>query len=60
MKTLGLAIALLCILEGLLPFLMPAQWREIFRKIIDFSDGQLRFIGLISIVAGLLMWFIFQ
>ncbi|MDR0247068.1 MAG: DUF2065 domain-containing protein [Burkholderiales bacterium] len=60
MKTLGVAIALLCILEGLLPFLAPAQWREIFRKIIGFSDGQLRFIGLISIIAGVLMWFMFQ
>ncbi|MDR2711469.1 MAG: DUF2065 domain-containing protein [Burkholderiales bacterium] len=60
MKTLGLAIALLCILEGLLPFLAPGQWREVFRKIIGFSDGQLRFIGLISIVAGLLLWFMFQ
>ncbi|MCL2297981.1 MAG: DUF2065 domain-containing protein [Proteobacteria bacterium] len=60
MKTLALAIALLCILEGLLPFLAPAQWREIFRKIIAFSDGQLRFIGLISIVAGVLLWVMFQ
>jgi uncharacterized protein YjeT (DUF2065 family) len=60
MKTLGLAIALLCILEGLLPFLAPGQWREVFRKIIGFSDGQLRFIGLISILAGVLLWFMVQ
>jgi uncharacterized protein YjeT (DUF2065 family) len=60
MKTLGMAIALLCILEGLLPFLAPRQWREVFRKIISFSDGQLRFIGLVSIVAGVLLWFMFD
>ncbi|MCL2310742.1 MAG: DUF2065 domain-containing protein [Proteobacteria bacterium] len=60
MKTLGMAIALLCILEGLLPFLAPEQWREIFRKVISFSDGQLRFIGLVSIIAGLLMWVMVQ
>ncbi|MDR0769903.1 MAG: DUF2065 domain-containing protein [Burkholderiales bacterium] len=56
MKTLGLAIALVCILEGLLPLLVPGQWREVFRKIIGFSDGQLRFIGLVSIAAGTLLW----
>ncbi|MDR0247154.1 MAG: DUF2065 domain-containing protein [Burkholderiales bacterium] len=60
MKTLWMAIALLCILEGLLPFLAPGQWREIFRKIIGFSDGQLRFIGLVSIMAGVLLWLMFQ
>ncbi len=56
METFLVAIALVCIMEGLLPFLAPGQWREIFRKIIGFTDGQLRFIGLISIVAGMLMW----
>ncbi|MDR2016499.1 MAG: DUF2065 domain-containing protein [Burkholderiales bacterium] len=60
MKTLGLAIALLCILEGLLPLLAPRQWREIFRKIIGFTDGQLRFIGLVSIVAGVLVWLMLE
>jgi len=60
MKIFGLAIALLCILEGLLPLLAPTQWREVFRKLLDFSDGQLRFIGLASIIVGVLMWFLFQ
>jgi uncharacterized protein YjeT (DUF2065 family) len=60
MKTLGLAIALLCILEGLLPLLVPRQWREIFRKIIGFTDGQLRFIGLVSIIAGVLIWLMLE
>ncbi|MCL2871672.1 MAG: DUF2065 domain-containing protein [Betaproteobacteria bacterium] len=60
MKIFGLAIALLCILEGLLPLLAPGQWREVFRKLLGFSDGQLRFIGLASILAGILIWFLFQ
>ena len=49
---------MLLIIEGLLPFLAPQFWRETFRKIIELDDGQLRFIGLISIalgIAGLVM-----
>ena len=41
------------IIEGILPFLAPAMWRETFRKIIELTDGQLRFVGLASILVGL-------
>jgi len=46
------AFALLLIVEGLLPFLSPQTWRDTFRKMIELSDGQLRFIGLASIALG--------
>ncbi len=49
------AFALMLILEGLLPFMAPAAWRETFRKMTELSDGQLRFIGLGSMLGGLLM-----
>jgi uncharacterized protein len=52
------ALALLLVLEGLLPFLIPAVWRETFRKLTEFTDGQLRFIGLTSMLAGLLLLFL--
>ncbi len=51
------ALALMLIIEGLLPFLAPRAWRETFRRLIEISDGQLRFIGLSSMVAGLVMLF---
>jgi uncharacterized protein len=44
---------MLLILEGLLPFCAPGLWRETFRKVTELSDGQLRFVGLISITLGL-------
>jgi len=44
---------MLLILEGILPFLAPQFWRDTFRRLIDLSDGQLRFVGLISIGIGL-------
>ncbi len=49
------AFALMLVFEGLLPFAAPAVWRETFRKMIEMSDGQLRFIGLGSILVGLLL-----
>jgi uncharacterized protein YjeT (DUF2065 family) len=52
------AFALMLILEGLLPFLAPAAWRETFRKMTELSDGQLRFIGLGSMLGGLLVLFL--
>lgn len=47
------AVALMLVIEGLLPFLLPAAWRDTFRRLIELSDGQLRFIGLASMLAGL-------
>lgn len=43
------------ILEGLLPFVSPATWREAFARMIRLKDGQIRFIGLASMLIGLLL-----
>jgi uncharacterized protein len=49
------AVALMLVIEGLLPFLLPAAWRDTFRRLIELSDGQLRFIGMASMLAGLVL-----
>lgn len=49
------ALALMLVLEGLLPFLSPSAWRQVFERAIRMSDGQIRFIGLSSMLAGLLL-----
>ena len=49
------AFALMLVIEGLMPFLVPGAWRETFRRLIEMNDGQLRFIGLSSMLAGLLL-----
>ena len=53
--TFLLALALMLILEGVLPFLAPNLWRETFRRITQMSDGQIRFVGLSSMLVGLLL-----
>jgi uncharacterized protein YjeT (DUF2065 family) len=52
MLNLFTALALLLILEGMLPFVAPATWRMVMRRIGSLADGQIRFFGLASILAG--------
>ena len=49
------ALALMLVLEGLLPFLAPATWRDTFRRLIELNNGQIRFIGLGSMLAGIVL-----
>ena len=57
--SLWAAFALVLVIEGLLPLLAPRIWRESFRKMIELTDGQLRFVGLVSIALGLIgVWLV--
>ena len=58
--TLWTALALLLILEGLLPFAAPRVWREGFRHLTELTDGQLRFIGMMSVGVGLIALYLLQ
>jgi hypothetical protein len=49
------ALALMLVFEGLLPFLSPKAWRQVFERALQLSDGQIRFIGLSSMLVGLLL-----
>jgi uncharacterized protein len=53
------AFALMLVIEGLLPFLSPASWRNVFERATRLSDGQIRFLGLTSMIAGLAMLVLF-
>lgn len=48
------ALALMLVFEGLLPLISPTKWRQIFEKAMRMSDGQIRFVGLVSVALGLL------
>ena len=58
MNTLLTAFALMLVIEGILPFLVPGLWREAFRRLTEMGDGQIRFIGLTSMLAGLLLLYL--
>jgi uncharacterized protein YjeT (DUF2065 family) len=52
-RTLWLALAVVLVIEGLLPFFLPAGWRSLFEQVLRLSNGQIRFFGLFSMAAGL-------
>ncbi|HXN15529.1 MAG TPA: DUF2065 domain-containing protein [Usitatibacter sp.] len=52
------AVALMLVIEGILPFTAPRLWRETFRKFTEMTDGQIRFAGLASMAVGLLILFL--
>jgi uncharacterized protein YjeT (DUF2065 family) len=54
------AFALVLVVEGIMPFVAPRLWRESFRKLVELNDGQLRFIGLVSIALGLAGFWLIQ
>jgi uncharacterized protein YjeT (DUF2065 family) len=59
LESLALAFGLMLVLEGLLPLLAPAAWRQMFQRVTELNDGQIRFFGLLAVVGGaLLFWFL--
>jgi len=54
-KNLIAAFGLMLVLEGMLPLLAPKAWRQTFKRMIALNDGQLRFVGIASMLGGLLM-----
>ncbi|MEI8035806.1 MAG: DUF2065 domain-containing protein [Betaproteobacteria bacterium] len=52
------AVALMLVFEGILPFLAPGIWRETFRRLTLLTDGQIRFIGLTSMLIGLIILYL--
>lgn len=52
--SIWLALAIVLVIEGLLPFLSPTSWRKAFEQALKMNDGQIRFFGMCSVVLGLL------
>jgi hypothetical protein len=53
------AFALMLVVEGLLPFFSPSTWRSVFERATKMSDGQIRFLGLSSMIGGLVVLLVF-
>jgi uncharacterized protein YjeT (DUF2065 family) len=54
-----LSIALVLVIEGVLPFVNPGLWRRVFERALQMSDGQIRMLGLTSLVAGVAVLLVF-
>lgn len=53
------ALALMLVLEGIFPFVAPSAWRETFLRLTRLGDGQVRFIGLTSMLVGAVLFVLF-
>jgi uncharacterized protein YjeT (DUF2065 family) len=49
------AIGLMLVFEGILTLIAPQAWRQTFERLLTLKDGQLHFIGMLSMLIGLLI-----
>lgn len=52
------ALALVLVLEGIVPFISPEVWRKAMRALLERSDKSVRFAGLISMLVGVIGLFL--
>lgn len=55
-----IALGLMLVFEGLLPLFLPDAWRDTFKRMIALNNGQLRFVGLVSVLIGFLIILLFR
>lgn len=54
-QDLWAALALVLVVEGMMPFLSPQSMRRALVQIAQMDDNTLRWAGLVSMVAGILL-----
>jgi uncharacterized protein YjeT (DUF2065 family) len=58
-KELWVAICLMLVLEGILPFAHPTRWRRLVVVLANIDDRKLRMMGLSSMLLGVgLLYFV--
>ena len=50
-----LALCLVLVIEGILPFIVPSQWRSVLVTMSSMSDSQIRGMGLASMLTGVVL-----
>ncbi|WP_353245342.1 DUF2065 family protein [Limnohabitans sp.] len=59
MASFLLALGLMLILEGLMPMVLPRLWKSLFEQMLKMEDGQIRFFGMLMVIAGMsVIWFL--
>jgi hypothetical protein len=52
------ALALVLIIEGMVPFVGPSKYRQIVSQMAMLSDNHLRTVGLVVMIAGVVLLFL--
>jgi uncharacterized protein YjeT (DUF2065 family) len=54
------ALALVLVIEGMLPFLSPRGWRDAMSQASQLPDNVLRTLGFVSMMAGVIILYFVQ
>ena len=57
-KELGIALALIFVIEGIIPFINPNSWRKTLQKVTEMDDDALRMIGFSSMIFGVILLYL--
>lgn len=57
-RELGIAISLMLVLEGIIPFLQPARWRKMVAWLATIDDRTMRLLGFTSMLTGTILLYI--
>ena len=52
------ALCLVMVIEGVMPFLNPQSWRNMIFKVVQLNDRSLRIMGLVSMLIGVGMLYV--
>lgn len=55
---LGIAVSLMLVIEGILPFLYPGRWRSVVQMLAEVNDRSMRIMGLTSMLLGTLLLYL--
>jgi hypothetical protein len=59
-REIGIAFSLMLVIEGIIPFLYPARWRQLVATLADIDNSTLRMMGLGSMIAGIILLYLFN
>ena len=57
-EQLLIALSLILVFEGIVPFLYPQRWRQLVHRLAGLDDRQLRLAGLVSMLAGVALLYL--
>ena len=55
---LAVALAMVFILEGIIPFVSPGRWRNLVKVMAELDNSTMRAMGLFSMLSGLALLYL--
>ena len=57
---LAIALSLVLVVEGILPFISPNLWRNMARQVAQLNDKQLRIMGFMCMLVGVVLLYLLK